>query len=637
MKTKYNLFFVFMLLFTLTACSDVFDLHPKDKVSTDVILSSEAGIRVFMANLYYRAPWQDFTYNRVGEHTGNQNTVGIHPDAQTGNAINSEFNHLIDGGGNFAWWSSRYNLLRDISFLMKEVPENKSLSDSKKTELLAEGHFLKAWCYFDLAKRYGGVSLIKEYQEYTGTADSLRVPRSTEQETWDYVMSEFDQAIAGLPDSRTGADARRATKWIALGMKARAALFAASVAKYTEANDVSFEGTAVSQKLVGLDKSLANNYYQLCIDAAAQIINSGKFNLYKAIPANSAEAQKNLMELFQDPNIAPEECMFIEGYGPQGTSMGHAMDFWYNPYQTRDGSPHPGRMNPTLEFVDCYESYSKEGESSPIVTTVDGNTEDYNGYNPNRKYLHFEHAYDPFLDKDARLWATVILPFTEWKGDTIRIQAGYIQPDGKAVIEADKAQINVDGKIYHTFGAASIEDYSGFDQSNLSCMTRTGFSFKKFLQPTTVSNNSDPGNNTQDWCEMRYAEILLTYAEAVVESGLGDKELAKRCLNATRKRAAFKTDIPLTIENVQRERRVELAFECKRWDDLIRRREFHKYFHNYVQKALDPVLDLRLSHPQFIFIRKNAIRENALSFPERYYYNPIPGIGDNGLVQNPQW
>ena len=57
-----------------------------------------------------------------------------------------------------------------------------------------------------------------------------------------------------------------------------------------------------------------------------------------------------------------------------------------------------------------------------------------------------------------------------------------------------------------------------------------------------------PGWNqsTTDFMEFRYAEILLNYAEAVFESGLGDATLAEKSLNDIRKRAGHTVDIPLS-------------------------------------------------------------------------------------------
>ena len=634
MKKIYSILLCAGVLAAAAACN-VMGLEPTNKVSPKVMLSSEDGVQTFMANLYYRAPFQDFGYNRVGEHMyGVVNIVGIYQDQQTDNAFNSEFNHLVDGGGNYAFWDNRYTLIRDINFLLDEVPGLTSISDEAKREIIGEAHYLRGWAYFDLAKRYGGVPIIDASQEYSEDPKDLRVPRSTEERTWDFVLEEFQMAADMLPETRPATLARRATKWTALGLQSRAALFAASLAKF--GNRVSLGGRAEAEGYVGIAESAKDKYYQICIDAAGAIINSGNFSLYGADASDRDAAVKNLMAMFQDPNIAPSECMIIRGYGQKGTA--HAIDFWCSPYQTRDGSPHPGRMNPSIDLVDNYECYSTPGVYSPVQTTEGGSGDnDWNGYDPNKKYRHFENAYDIFEDKDARLWATVILPFTEWKGQTIRIQNGFILEDGRADIGGEKTSVTKNGKTYYKFGADAMDSYSGYDQSNLSCMTRSGFSFKKFLSPDVVEGNSAPGYCTQDWAELRYAEILLNYAEAVVESGKGDASLAAKCLNETRRRAAFKTDIPLTVENVQRERRSELAFECKRWDDLIRRREFHTVFKHREHLSLDPILDMRTDPPQFIFVRSYAVRHIPLDFEERFYYNPIPGISNNGLVQNPQF
>ena len=75
---------------------------------------------------------------------------------------------------------------------------------------------------------------------------------------------------------------------------------------------------------------------------------------------------------------------------------------------------------------------------------------------------------------------------------------------------------------------------------------------------------------TVDYIVFRYAEVLLNYAEAVCESGLGDKNLATKALNDIRKRAAHTNEIELTRENIRSERMVELAFENIRIWDLRR-------------------------------------------------------------------
>src|SRR5690606_37130451 len=132
--------------------------------------------------------------------------------------------------------------------------------------------------------------------------------------------------------------------------------------------------------------------------------------------------------------------------------------------QTSNGWPHPGRMNPTLELIDIYESYSNPGESSPVITTLDGNVGDNNGFDKTKSYkrFDFETPYQLFEDKDARLWATVILPGTAWKNLEFIIQGGYVQPDSTAKNDT-KESIDHNGTTYPSYGAADWTQYSGFD------------------------------------------------------------------------------------------------------------------------------------------------------------------------------
>ncbi|WP_214225429.1 RagB/SusD family nutrient uptake outer membrane protein [Pedobacter sp. B4-66] len=631
MRTIKNIVMFIGIVCFVFGCKNVLDLKPLDKLDSKTLFSSPEGIKVYMANLYSQLPIEDFAFGRNGFNSANINTIGIAPATQTDEAANSEYSHLVDGGGNYPWWDQGYKLIRDVNLLIETIP-TLNLNEKDKSEIAGEAAFIRAYTYFALVKRYGGVPLITNTQKYNGEVESLKVPRSTEKEIWDFVLDECDLAAENLPETRT-TDKRRATKWGAYALKSRAALHAASIAKYWSKAPLS--GTAVTQKLVGIDAAEADSYYQECIKASEAIMNSGQFSLYKPSPATVAEAIENYRALFENPNAAPEEAIFVKGFTNPGSS-GHSTDFWFNPNQTSDGSPHPGRMNPTLALVDLYESYSNPGVSAPVVTTNDGNVNDYNGFDKNKSYKTFNTPYDIFKDKDARLWATAILPGTEWKGKTIIIQGGYIQPDGTAKIETDES-IVVNGIKYYTYGAAEWPQYSGF-AVQAGNMTRTGFSFKKFLSKNAVPPNL--GASTNDWMDFRYAEILLNYAEAVIESNYtADNAQLKAAdaINVIRRRAGHKQNIPLSLTNVLRERRVELAFENKRYWDLVRRRDYHVLFNNTVRKALVPLLDLRENPVKYIFVRRNLSREAPLTFPVNFYYVSIPGIGANGLVQNPQY
>ena len=622
-----------MLSFLMTAvlfmagCSDYLDLQPTDKVTPDNVFGSEAGIEAFLANLYRNMPIEDFNYNPISLFgpcfNFNSNNAALFENTMTDDGTNSQISWLLLYND---WWTEGYSFNKDVNLFFSYIPTIKSISDEAKTLLYGEAYFLRAFTYFTLARRYGGVPIITSIAELTDTL-ALYPPRRTEKETWDFALANCDTAAMFLGDDI--GNGRRVNKWTALALKSRIALHAASLAKYW--NKAPFSGAAVDAKLVGgMTQEDALRYYDQCISASEQIMNSGKYSLYKPNPANPEEAAENYRLLFEFPNNALEEAILVKGFGRVG--YGHMLDNWANPAQTAGAWPYPGRFNPTLELIDTYESYSNPGHSSPIVTTEDGITDDYRGYDPSRKYLIFDDPTEIFTDKDARMHATIILPGSMWKNTKIVVQGGYIKPDGTPVIEADES-IEVDGKTYYTYGAASAALYSGFNTISFT-MTRTGFLQKKCLSTTYVPLSAW-NMCTTDWIAFRYAEVLLNYAEAVVESGHGDEAKAEKAINDLRKRAAHTVDIPLTLENVLRERRVELIFENGRLWDLGRRRELHLKWQRYKDLALVPVLDLRTM--KYIFVRKYATGSVDDTFYEKNYYLGIPATGTNKLVNNPQY
>lgn len=630
MKLQQYILLLALVAVTGASCKRVLDLEPLDKLDGNAMFSDPGGVKLYMANLYFQLPIEDFNFMRGGFNDWiGENMVTAH---FTDEAAHSNYLDFLSTS-NLHWWDQGYKLIRDVNLFSDAIPQLKVSSD-EKDKMIGESAFIKAYTYYALAKRYGGVVIVDSVQKYEGNVDALKVPRSTEKETWDFVMNQCDIAIDKLPHSWSGGE-RRATRWVAAALKTRAALHAASIAKFGE--NAVLSGEAVSKKLVGIEKKYANDYYRQVIAAATIIMKEGPFSLYKPTPATAAEAAENYRKMFEDPSIAPEEAIFIKGFTK--IDLGHNYDVYFGPAQTANGWPHPGRLNPTLELVDMYESYTQPGQSSPIRTSANADDlTDYSGFKPGKNYYHFDNPSDIFRDKDARLWGSVILPGTQWKNTNIVIQAGFIKPDGTSQIMEGNPYQHTDGKTYHVFGSADRTQYSGFDTYGGN-YTRTGIGFKKFLdERIPVVYGYSKG--LTDFIDFRYAEVLLNFSEAVAESGITENNAmadATDALNAIRRRAGHTQRIALTTENVQRERRVELAFENKRFWDLMRRREYHTLFQNTSMHALLPVVDLRVNPAKYIFIRTEAPRGWRYTFDIRQYYRYVPGIGANGLIQNPQY
>ncbi len=154
------------------------------------------------------------------------------------------------------------------------LPENSdaNIAEDLKTRYIAEGHFIRAFYYFSLVKRFGGVPLIKEVQEYTGKHRRIKGSQKHGGRDLNFIAEECDLAIAGLPESYAATDQFRATKYAAAALKSRAMLYAGSISKY---------GNLQLNGLVGIPADKANSFFEKSMATSEMIIQSGQFSLYE--------------------------------------------------------------------------------------------------------------------------------------------------------------------------------------------------------------------------------------------------------------------------------------------------------------------------------------------------------------------
>lgn len=657
-KSKTKIGFITLFVLFISGCTDYLELTPLDKVSSDQLLTSEKGVLTLLANLYNAIPMEDFNfrdnnddgafYNR-GIGNGNIGMTSMYSDE----AIRSDGNEAMGHQSNYDYFSYAYQRNRDVSLFIESIEKAKNdqvINEATFERLESEAYFVRAYLYFGLVRRYGGVPIIDETLDkyYVPGSDNEAIifSRSTEKETFDFILENCDKAAANLPLTLTANDKFRADKWTALALKSRVALYAASLAKYW--NNANLTGEAVNRGYVGIAADEANRYYLECINASKDIIDNSGRSLYMPDPNSPEEAAANYQNLFLTSN---NEIIFSRTYldGSVVSDQGHSYDAFYSPSQAHPGYLRHGRYSVTLDIVDLYEDYSDDGTgNSALIATRDNGNENYSYGNPaninvNDGFKKYDDLSDPFIGKDARLQASVIVPGAMYKNTKIIMQGGLIRKNGELVVYGAGSEEGFDGQTYYTYGGASPAEYSGFDNlgrgfenSNFSC---SGFSVRKYLSEfQNLIVGGGTAVSTTPWIDFRLAEVYLNYAEAVVESGQGDATVAASYLNQLRKRAAHKDEIPLTLSNVLKERRVEMAFEGRRFDDMIRRREYHSYFNVGRRKALVPIIDLREATPKYIFVRANLYYDeqlNGRTFNPVDYYMEIPGTSTSGLVQNP--
>ena len=158
---------------------------------------------------------------------------------------------------------------------------------------------------------------------------------------------------------------------------------------------------------------------------------------------------------------------------------------------------------------------------------------------------------------------------------------GYYQPTYGLWSAYEEADIRRDATIL--FPGQHIR-FVGRDvyygSSAYSIASETGMTFRKFMSPwkeadckgKDVNTNGNNASNTLGMCLIRYADVLLMRAEALIaKNGEGNSE-AKELIGKIRSRAGLSADNSATWTELKLQRRLELAFEFmpSRHIDLIR-------------------------------------------------------------------
>ena len=597
---RINKILVSALVMALSFYScDYLDVPPINIIQDDAIFNSESGITSYMTTLYYDLPIEDFRYTQQGFNVSGKGQ-GRLPNV-SGEAMCSSSDDISTIGDGTWWGCWDYGKIRRVNYFLKNFPAYKS--NFQNTVLadawMGEAHFIRAYCYFAMVKRYGGVPILREPQEYVGDIESLKVPRDTEKACYDFIAEDLDEAFRLLPDNEEILGKGRATKYAALALKSRAMLYAGSIARY---------GTVDLNGLVGIDKALANDYFELAYKAVKELEKSKKFSLYR----KNSDKEKNFAELFLAED-SPENifCKYF-----QRNVNAHGWEVYFVPYQYR-GNGFSSNMNPTLEFVEMFEH--KDGTPANFAERA--------------KDTYFDDPSELFQNMDARFGGSIIYPNAIFKGEPCSIQKGLIIEDGSKKENATNYEEAVytanDGQVYHIVGKSGSGNYSG---------NMTGFFMRKYLNENMPQSEVIENYSEQHWIEFRYAEALLNGAEAAVEMGqhLDDALL---WINDIRSRADIKqlSLSDLTVDKVRHERRIELAFENHTYWDLRRWRIADKEIETKQYTGLCPYFDI--NKQKYIF-EEVAANKYYYTFDVKMYYERIPDgeIAKNEkLKQNPYY
>lgn len=598
MKLK-NIFIAFALvLFALTSCSEFLEREPDTILSDDQVFGDEVMIKSVLSNFYGRITW--------GQHIDDSYSYTILDEASRSDSGPDTRQGFEDN----RWRVYDYTLMRNLNQFLKGVRETDVLDADTQKMLEGEARFIRAWLYFNMARGMGGMPIIgDEVFEYSPGMDitTLQYPRSTEAEIYNYIISECEAIKNFLPENPS-INAARATKWAALMLKARAAVYAGSIANYNNKmpNPIKTPGGEV-----GIDANLAQGYYQTALSAAEEVINSGKYELQLNKPDDRGRNFYEALSVKENN----KEVIWARDYKYPGQTNGFTQ---VNIPASHAEDIDRAYAGPILNLVEDFE-YINDRDGEIKIRDNEGN------------YIFYDRAEDAFANKDPRLWGTVIYPGAIFKGSPVVLQAGqkYFE-NGEWHVRTSTPGSTDENDIL-------ITSINGPNQSNDQYVNKSGFFFRKFLDEAPSA--STRGRRSEMWFpRFRFAEAVMIASEAAFELGQADKALTY--LNMVRERAGIQPLTSMTFDDIVQERRVEFAFEDHRYWDLKRWRIADKVWNgiqddpNAQQWGLFPYLvndPGNPNHGKWVF---DKIKIHMSPFPRdfqmRNYYNFI----DQGWINN---
>jgi len=523
MKINKIIFFICTLPL-LSACSDFLDVKDAAAINP-AIWNDENSAKLFLNNLYTLTMPAfggdgvgDGSLNNLSDETSDMSSTILLGTLTTGNI------------GTIS--SSNYQPIRYVNIALKEM-ESSTLSGDTRNRILGQLYFLRAWQHWKMINIYGGIPYIREVVGYESVDSVLNAPRNKTSECIQLLKQDLELAIQNLPASWTSEEYGRITRGAAAAFLGRVLLFYASP-QFNPTNDINRWKDAYDANVRAKDLCTQDGYLLMDITAAPTTQWPVATDFNKIF--NTKKSDGNHEVLIVTPYL---QALKFHGYENS-----------VRPTEITNGSGRPSNC-PTWDLAISF--LMKDGSVA---------------FDKTRKFIGNIDVNKFYLNRDPRFYAT------------IAYNGCYYPLEGNA----NRRQWFWTATYKVKDASGKLVDYTYISENTTSDKTSpTGFYCRKMVNPAI--SGIERAKTYTDWIEMRYAEVLLNLAECAFEYQGVNSQVGYDNLIAIRKRAGIEAGIDgyyglksnssfSPIELVMNERRIELAFEGKRFFDLRRRNMF---------------------------------------------------------------
>ena len=489
-------------------------------------------------------------------------------------------------------WGNLYKIIRKCNIIINRIDEAYDMTTKERFSILGNARFIRAYAYYNLVVDYGPPILIgDEVIESNGELESYDRERCTYDEAVDYICTELDSAALYIPSSLSLMNFGKPTKGAAYGLIARLRLIQASplynggdvchttFGDWKRSSDDTYYvsqnydekrwaiAAAAAKRVMDLQSSGATQYKLFTVEADTDTPDlpegiTSDPDYYEQWPVGAAgiDPYRSYSEMFNGEAVLATNPEFVWGKTSSSIRNNTQMVFPQN-LSGWNG------MCLTQKVIDNYsmiDGQPIDQSSSTIPYTETGfssSTKTFSGYRLNSGVSNM------YVNREMRFYASVGFSECYWPMTSSTSSGFYNQtisyyydsPNGKG-------------------GVSSVNDFP-----------ITGYVIKKFVHPADAWGGTNARRMDKAFPIIRYAEILLSYAEALNNLTAsytinvdGQPEIFQRDMNeitAAFNQVRHRAGLPglsgaedqATVQNlIENERMTEFLFENRRYYDVRR-------------------------------------------------------------------
>ena len=407
-------------------------------------------------------------------------------------------------------WPQMYKIIRKTNLIFQRIDECKDLTTLEEREILGYAHFMRAYAYYHILMNFGPVVLIgDETLETNEKPEYYNRERATYDESVDYICDELELAAKYIPLTVSMGQFGRPTRGAAYGLIARLRLQQASPlfngGAAAKTHFASWKRTVDGVDYVS--QQYDEKKWAVAAAAAKRVIDMGVYELYtvkrdsttmplpKNVPsgdfpngAGNIDPFKSYSDMFTGEALSQKNTEFVWGRisGNVRNYTRHA--FPIDNLGGWNGMAIPQKIVDAYYMVDGRDINDSSEEYPYSEIGFSSEKQSFSGYQLNNG------VYNMYMNREMRFYASI----------------GFSECFWPCFSTSESGRRNQ--TITYFKGGNSGKDRTNSDIRNYPI---TGYVIKKFIHKDDAWAGNDAETLEKPFPIIRYAEILLSYVEAL--------------------------------------------------------------------------------------------------------------------------